>query len=201
MYTGYNEVTTTGGRTRAACLAHARRRFFEALPYAPEARTALELIRDVYVVEHDAKADGIAGTDAHRQLRRARSKPIMGRLHAWIQERANQYAPKSPMASAVRYALNNWQELTRFLDDARIPPDNNRSESALWIVALGRKNFLFVGHEDAGENLAGLYSLVATCEANEVEPISYLTDVLGRLGSHPAAALDELLPRKWRPSG
>ncbi len=201
MYTGYNEVTTTGGRTRAACLAHARRRFFEALPYASEARTALEMIRDIYVVEHDAKADGIAGTEAHTQLRRARSKPIMDRLHAWIQGRTDQYAPKSPMASAVRYALNNWEELTRFLDDARIPPDNNRSESALRIVALGRKNFLFVGHEDAGENLAGLYSLVATCEANGVEPISYLTDVLGRLGSHPAAALQDLLPHKWRPSG
>jgi len=201
MYTGYNEVTSTGGRTRAACLAHARRRFFDALSYAPEARTALELIRDVYVVEHDAKADGIARTDEHTNLRRARSRPIMDRLHSWLDERKDEYAPKGPMASAVRYALNNWDELTRFLDDARIPPDNNRSESALRIVALGRKNFLFVGHEQAGANIAGLYSLTATSEANGVEPIAYLTDVLGRVGSHPAAALDDLLPHKWRPSG
>ncbi len=201
MYTGYNEVTSTGGRTRAACLAHARRRFFDALSYAPEARTALELIRDVYLVEHDAKADGIARSDEHTNLRRARSRPIMNRLHSWLAERKDQYAPKGPMASAVRYALNNWDELTRFLDDARIPPDNNRSESALRIVALGRKNFLFVGHEQAGSNIAGLYSLTATCEANGVEPIAYLTDVLGRVGSHPAAALDALLPHKWRPSG
>ena len=201
MYTGYNKVTSTGGRTRAACLAHARRRFFDALPYAPEARTALEMIRDVYVVEHDAKADGIARTAAHTGLRRGRARPIMDRLHGWLVERKDQYAPKSPMASAVRYALNNWDELTRFLDDARIPPDNNRSESALRIVALGRKNFLFVGNEEAGANIAGLYSLTATCEANGVEPIAYLTDVLGRVGSHPAAALDDLLPHKWRPSG
>src|SRR5205814_2038789 len=75
MYTGYNEVTSTGGRTWAACLAHARRRFFDALPYAPEARAALELIRDVYIVEHDAKADGIARTDEHTRLRAARSGP------------------------------------------------------------------------------------------------------------------------------
>jgi transposase len=136
MYTGYNEVTSTGGRTRAACLAHARRRFFDALPYAPEARTALELIRDVYIVEHDAKAEGIARTDAHTRLRRARSRPIMDRLHVWLEERKDQYAPKSPMASAVRYALNSWEELTRFLDDAQIPPDNNRSESALRLVAV-----------------------------------------------------------------
>lgn len=68
------------------------------------------------------------------------------------------------------------------------------------MVALGRKNLLFVGHEEAGDNIAGLYSLTATCEANGVEPIAYLTDVLGRIGSHPAARLDELLPQKWRPS-
>ena len=201
MYTGYNEVTSTGGRTRAACLAHVRRRFFDALPYDIEARTALELIRDVYVVEHDAKAAGVARTDEHARLRAARSRPIMNHLHAWLEERKDRYAPKSPMASAVRYSLNSWQELTRFLDDARIPPDNNRSESALRVVALGRKNFLFVGHEEAGNNIAGLYSLTATCEANGVEPISYLTNVLGRVGSHPAAALDDLLPHKWRPSG
>lgn len=167
----------------------------------PRARTALELIRDVYVVEHDAKAGGIARTDEHTTLRRARSRLVMNRLHSWLIERKDQYAPKGPMTSAVRYALNNWDELTRFLDDAGIPPDNNRSESALRVVALGRKNFLFVGHEQAGANIAGLYSLTATCEANGVEPIAYLTDVLGRVGSCPASALDDLLPHKWRPSG
>ena len=134
-------------------------------------------------------------------MRRARSRPIMDRLHAWLRAQQDQHPPKSPMGTAVRYALNNWTELTRFLDEARLPPDNNRSESALRIVALGRKNFLFVGHEEAGQNLAGLYSLVATCEANGVEPISYLTDVLGRVRSHPAKQLDELLPHKWRPPG
>jgi transposase len=137
MYTGYNEVTSTGGRTRAACLAHARRRFFDALPYAPEARAALDMIRDVYLVEHDAKAAGIARTDDHTKLRRARARPIMDRLHGWLVERKDQHAPKSPMGSALRYAINNWIELTRFLDDARIPPDNNRSESALRVVATG----------------------------------------------------------------
>jgi Transposase IS66 family len=121
MYTGYNAVTSTGGRTRAACLAHVRRRFFDALPYAPEARTALEMIRDVYVVEHDAKAEGIARTDEHTKLRRGRERPIMDRLHAWLVERQDQHAPKRPMGSALRYAVKNWIELTRFLDDARIP--------------------------------------------------------------------------------
>ena len=121
------------------------------------------------------------------------SRPPRGPFH--------RHGGENYAATRIRYALNSWVELTRFLDDARIPPDNNRSESALRVVALGRKNFLFVGHEEAGDNIAGLYSLTATCDANGVEPIAYLTDVLGRIGSHPAAALNDLLPHKWRQSG
>jgi transposase len=86
-----------------------------------------------------------------------------------------------------------------FLDDVRLPPDNNRSESALRVVALGRKNFLHVGDEDAGANIAGLYSLVATCAANAKNPLVYLTNVLGRIRSHPSERLDELLPQNWEP--
>jgi len=67
-------------------------------------------------------------------------------------------------------------------------------------LALGRKNFLFVGNEDAGDNIAGLYSLVATCEANNVNPIEYLRDVLLRISTHPAARIDELLPDRWNPT-
>ena len=100
------------------------------------------------------------------------------------------------MGKAIRYILGNWPELTRFLEDVRLPPDNNRSESALRIVALGRKKFLHVGDRIAGENLAGLYSLVATCEANGINPLAYLTDVLGKICSHPNAKLDDLLPHK-----
>ena len=200
MYTGYNTVTGTGKRDRAACLAHVRRRFFDALPYAPEAIIVLELIRDVYVVEHDAKAAGVAETDEHTRMRRARAGPIMAKLMTWLLRQQPLHLPKGPMGTAISYALNSWKELTRFLEDARIPPDNNRSESALRVVALGRKNFMFVGHEEAGQNLAGLYSLVATCMSHDNDPLAYLTDVLGRIGSHPAARMDELLPQNWVPS-
>ena len=85
------------------------------------------------------------------------------------------------MGKAIRYALGNWTALTCFLDDPKLPPDNNAAESALRAIALGRKNYLFVGNEDAGENIAGLYSLVATCEANGVNPIAYLSDVMLRV--------------------
>lgn len=198
-YTGYNRVTKTIGRTRAGCLAHARRKFFEALSSDPEAQVALDLIRAMYVVEHDAKKQEIAGTDEHLKLRRTRSRPLMAKLLCWTRQQRDRHPPKSKMGRAVTYMLNNHRELTRFLRDANIPPDNNRSEAALRVVALGRKNFLFVGHEDAGENIAGLYSLVSTCEAHGKNPVAYLTDVLNRIGSHPMARIDELLPDQWQP--
>ena len=89
--------------------------------------------------------------------------------------------------------------LTRFLEDSRLALDNNASENALRKVALGRKNYLFVGNDEAGENLAGLYSLLATCEANGINPVEYLADVLVRVNTHPAPRLDELLPHLWQP--
>ena len=199
MYTGYNIVTGVGKRDRAGCLAHVRRKFFDALAHAPEGLVALELIRDIYVVEHDAKAAGIAGTAEHTRMRGARSGPIMAKLMTWLYQQQPLHNPQGPAGKAISYTLNNWKALTRFLENARIPPDNNRSESALRVVALGRKNFMFVGHEQAGQNLADLYSLVATCSANDKDPLAYLTDVLGRIGSHPASRLDELLPQNWDP--
>jgi transposase len=80
-----------------------------------------------------------------------------------------------------------------------VPVDNNKAERALRVAALGKKNWLFVGNDQAGENLAGRYSLVATCQANGVNPAAYLTDVLVRLGTHPVDRLDELLPQNWTP--
>jgi transposase len=95
MFTGYNVVTGTGKRDRAGCLAHVRRRFFDALPYAHVGRIALDFIRDVYVVEHDAIAAGVAGTEEHRRMRQARTGPIMARLMTWHEAMAN---GKDPLA-------------------------------------------------------------------------------------------------------
>ena len=196
-YTGYNAVTGVDGRERAGCLAHARRKFFDALGGAPDAQLALDIIRDVYRVEHEAKERAVARTDEHLAMRRARSRPLLEKLRAWLIENQATHLPKGPMAKAIGYALANWTELTKFLDDAHLPPDNNRSEAALRVAALGRKNFLFVGHEDAGDNVAALYTLVSTCEAHGVDPFAYLRDVLIRVSSHPAADVDALLPHRW----
>ena len=109
------------------------------------------------------------------------------------------HPPKSPLGQAIRYTRGQWEALLRFLDDARVSLDNNASERALRTVALGRKNYLFVGNDEAGANLAGLFSRLATCEANGVNPENYLADILPRMASHPNSRLDELLPHKWVP--
>lgn len=199
-YTGYNAVTDVDGRERAGCMAHVRRKFFEAMSSAPKAEEAMEIILDAYRVEHDARELGIVGTPQHLELRQTRSRDAMERLREWLTEHRDQYPPKSSLARAIAYADNNWDALERFLEDVRIPIDNNASERALRRVALGRKNFLFVGHDQAGANLAGLYSLVATCEANDVNPEAYIADVLMRLDEQSASEIDELLPHQWKPS-
>lgn len=200
-YTGYNTVINVDGRERAGCHAHLRRYFFEALPTATtEARRALDFILELYRVEHLAREAGIVGTAEHLELRRTKSAALRDAFKSWINRMRRRTPPKSPLGEALRYATNQWQYLGRFLDDARIPLDNNESEAALRRVALGRKNFLFVGNDAAGENLAGLYSLVATCEANNVNPLEYFPDVLERINTHPASRIDELLPHRWRPA-
>jgi transposase len=200
-YTGYNRVTDVEGRIRSGCIAHSRRKFFEALGSAPvEARQALDLILAVYRVEHEAKARRIVGAPEHLALRQTVSRAAMDRFHAWLLEQQPRHPPKGPLGVAIGYALNQWPTLLRFLDDARIPVDNNASERALRVVALGRKNFLTVGHEVAGDHLAALLSLIATCEANDVDPVAYLRDVLLQVDTHPAARIDELLPHKWSPT-
>lgn len=197
-YTGYNSVTGVDGRNRAGCLAHARRKLFEARAADSGTDDALNLIQRGYRVEHDVKERNLAQSDEHLTLRKERAAPAMKELRGWLKSRKEQHTPKSAMGSAIGYALNNWTELTRFLENARIPVDNNRSEGALRVVALGRKNFLFVGNETAGKNIAGIYSLIATCDACCVNPLEYLADVMRRVSSHPASQIDELLPDRWK---
>lgn len=197
-HTGYNPVTTPKGRTRVGCWAHARRKFFKALSNAPEAQEAMGYIRELYRVEHEALAAGLVRTSAHKAWRQERSGPVLEQFKAWLEEQAPQHPPKGPLGMAIGYVQGQWEALRRFVDDEHLPLDNNRSERALRTAAVGRKNFLFVGHDEAGGNLAGLYSLVATCLANEMNPETYLADVLTRVQSHPNSRLDELLPVAWK---
>ncbi len=198
-YTGYNVVVVPNGRVRVGCWAHARRRFFDALPTAPEAQGMLDLILALYRVEHEVGDAKLLGTAEHLKRRRAVSAPLLEQIRDWLQQHSTLHPPKSPLGEAIRYIRGQWEALGRFLEDASLPLDNNASESALRTAALGRKNYLFVGNDEAGANVAGLYSLIATCEANHVNPEAYLADVLLRVQTTPRSQIDELLPHHWAP--
>ena len=199
-YTGYNKVTTPERRTRSGCWAHARRKFFAARETEPEhAEYAIDAIRVLYAVEYDAAERKIVGTDAHRALRRARSRPVVEDLFEWAEKLKPTIRPKSPLGVALKYLTNQRESLEVFLDDPNVALDNNISERHLRLIALGRKNFLFVGHDQAGRNFATLQTLVSSCIANNVNPQTYLTDVLMRVQDQPHSQIDELLPWNWRP--
>jgi transposase len=199
-YSGYNKVTTPSGRERAGCLAHLRRRFFDAQSAAPDsAKKAMDFILGVYRIERAALDADLLGTHEHLEMRQTQSKAVMADFKAWLLAEQPRYPPRGPMGDAIGYALGNWEALTLFLTDPHLPIDNNASERALRVAALGRKNFLFVGTDEAGENLAGLYSLIATCEANGINAVTYLADVLIRVQTHPTSRIDELLPHNWKP--
>lgn len=200
-YSGYNQVCTPDSRDRVGCLAHLRRYFFKALGTAPdEARHGMEQILELYRVEYDAAEQGVLGSDTHLALRKTRSKKILSELSEWLAAQKPLHVPKSPLGRAITYAQNNWAELERFTEDVRLPLDNNISERALRIIALGRKNYLFAGHDVGAENLCVLQTLVATCQANDVNPQDYLADVLVRVNTHPASQIDDLLPDAWQPA-
>lgn len=198
-YTGYNQVTTPQKRKRAGCWSHARRKFFEALETAPdEANHAIDLIRGIYEVEYVAAEKDILGTDQHRALRTTKSRAIINELYDWAIAEKEKQRPKSQLGKALTYLVNQRETLERFLDDPKIRLDNNVAEQHLRLIALGRKNFLFVGHDEAGRNLATLQTLISTCLANGVNPQDYLTDVLLRIDSTPLRDLDTLMPWNWR---
>lgn len=197
-YSGYNKLEALDKRVRCGCLAHVRRGFFEA-GKVPEAELALALIQELYRIEQETKELELIGTPQHLAIRKNRSTRVFIALmrlsHATIQE----HGPKTLLGAAARYAWTNLRNLKRFLNDVRIPLDNNLAENALRIIALGRKNFLFVQSEEAAKGLAILYSLTMSCARLHVNPIDYLTDVLDRIDDTKVSNLRALLPDRWAP--
>lgn len=196
-YSGYNGVCA-GRRVRVGCWGHARRKLFNALSSSKEEATyALGKVRELYRVEYEAADEEILGTAAHLAKRQAKSKPVVDELIEWAKKQQDQHLPKGPLGSALGYLIRQEQALRRFLDDPLLPLDNNIAERALRIIAVGRKNCLFAGHDDAAQNLAIVQTLVSTCQLHEVNPEAYIADVLART-QLPGVTLDELMPWNWR---
>jgi hypothetical protein len=203
-FSGYDALYLPSPRDAAtsifevACNAHARRKFHEARGSDDlRAHQALAYYQQLYALERGAKDAGL--DDAGRlQMRRDFAVPILLQFHAWLVEQRAQVLPKSPIAEAIGYALNNWTALIRYTEAGFLEIDNNVAEREMKRIAIGRKNWLFVGSEKGGRTAAVLFSFTSTCHRLGVEPWAYLQDVLTRLPTFPAERLAELLPDRWQ---
>ncbi len=195
-YGGYDGVFHTQNVTEVACWAHARRKFYDAQDSDEERSTQmLALIAELYTVEREAKN---ADEATRLGLRQSRSVPVLERIKTWLGREQEVVLPRSPMATAITYAQNQWQALTTYATQGFLNIDNNASERALKRVALGRKNWLFAGNDAAAENHARLWSLIATCERHGVDPQRYLTSVLAKIGTTPREEINQFLPDVWK---
>ena len=153
------------------------------------------LIARVYSVED--RALGLRGKE-RLELRQRLSAPVMEKLHQYLLEIREEVLPKSPEARAVRYALNQWEALTRFLKDGDLEIDNGATERANRGIAIGRGNWTFFGSDNGGKTAAVLLSFIETCKRNAVEPYAWFRDVLSRIAMHPINRIEELLPHNWK---
>jgi hypothetical protein len=128
------------------------------------------------------------------------SARLLGKLHQYLLELQPEVLPKGPSGAAVRYALNQWGALTRFLEDGELEIDNGATERANRDIALGRGNWTFFGSDGGGKTAAVLRSFIASCKRCGVEPFAWFRDVLSRIPAHSITRLSELLPHNWKPT-
>ncbi|MDH5217202.1 MAG: IS66 family transposase, partial [Gammaproteobacteria bacterium] len=197
-FPGYKALHKNDNVKFVACWAHARRKFHEAslVTQNPgKAQTMLDYIRLLYKVETDCKH---MSNKNRKQYRKMHAKPILKHIKAWAEIQVNSVLPKSQLGKALQYLLNHWHGLIRYLDAGHLLPDNNTAEQHIRPVALGRKNYLFVGSDRGGHAAAMFYSLMATCKIYGINPYEYLVDVLTRLPEcETGEDYEKLVPGKW----
>jgi transposase len=197
-YSGYNELFKKEGVIEVGCWAHARRKFDEAATSRPkEATDILARIARLYHEVETPCAD--MQPEERRRFRQEHAAPLLDGIFEKIEELRRQTTPAEPLRKAIDYALNQRKALCRYLEDGRLRPDNNLAENAMRPVALGRKNWLFVGSERGGRAAALFMSLVRSCKDCGINPWEYFDDMLRRIMSHPVNRLRELLPDQWKP--
>jgi transposase len=197
-FSGYDGIYAgSGGQiVEVACWAHARRKFFEARSSSPaEASLILEMIRRLYEVEDRARPLDDA---ARRAMRQTEAVPILERLRQELDRFSSRLLPKSALVQAVTYATNQWQALCRYTEDGRLTIDNNVSERRLRDQAIGRKNWMFLGSDEAGPRAAVLCTIIAGAKRHRLEPWAYLHEVILQLSVDARPELlTHLLPDHW----
>jgi len=208
-YGGYDGIYARGNGSEiieVACWAHGRRHFFDARETdGRRCAQMLSMVRELYAVEDEATAQIAATKDCmpveadsiRLSLRQQKSVPVLATIKTWLDTEQKLVLPRSPMAQAMTYMLNQWEALNVYTTQGFLNIDNNAAERALRRVGIGRKNWLFAGHDKAAEKAATLYSLIASAERHGLDPQAYLRGVLARMPSMPVSQLEKLLPERW----
>lgn len=194
-----------GAVTEVGCWAHARRHFHQALDSdVLRAAEGIARIRQLYLVEEKATAEltkqtlqGEAADAVRYRYRQAESLPLLSAMHAWLLNLQRDVLPKSVLGGAVACVLRHWQALLRYTEQGFLNIDNNAAERALRVVAVGRKNYLFVGNDRAGDTTGILYTIAQSAQHHQLDLFTYLQDVLTRIPTFPTEQLPTLLPDRW----
>lgn len=207
-YGGYDGIYTgsQGAIIEVGCWAHARNKFKDADRTDPERVLAAKAwVRQLYDVEDEASAviaaaplTGAEAAAVRLRLRQEKAVPLLTSLRAWLLQQKQEVLPKSPIAAAINYVLNQWDALNRYTSDGDLHIDNNISERTLKLIGMGRINWLFVGSDKGGQTAAVLFSFTATCKHLGIDTFAFLRDVFERLPAHPGERLAELLPHHWQ---
>jgi transposase len=191
--------TRRGKITLAGCLAHVRRKFFDAQDTAPKvAGWFLQHFANLYELERKLR-QARAGPRLRQAERASLSRVVMARMHRALVrlQEVHRYLPQSLMGKAITYALGQWPALLRFLEDGRLEIDNNLVENAIRPTALGKKNWLFMGEAAAGERGAIIYTVIEACRRRGLDPFAYLREVFTRLPSMTNWQVKDITPEAW----
>jgi len=196
-FAGFNGLFGVGKADEQACMVHVRRKFVDEVERtgSPIAQQAIKQIAQLYAVETEARGKS---PEERVTLRQARAKPVFDELELWLQAQLRKISGKTKLAEAIRYALNRMPKARGYLSDGHLELDNNTCERSIRPIALGRKNYLFMGSIGGGKAAAIAYTLMETCKMNNVDPEAWLTWVLQRLPDHKINRIDELMPWNWQ---
>jgi transposase len=192
-YAGYDKIYTDGRVREAACMAHARRKIHDLHVRRATVTTteALRRIAELYAIEEQVRGEP---PDQRKRIRQEKARPLLDDFEQWLRTRLLTLSTQSDTTKAINYLLNQWPALTYYCDDGIAEIDNNIAENALRGVALGRKNFMFLGADSGGERAAAMYSLIVSAKLNGIDPQAYLRHVLTHIADHPINRIYDLLP-------
>ncbi len=194
-YAGYEELYRSHGIKEVACMAHIRRKFVDVhrSQGSAIAEEAIMRIAQLYAIEKQARG---SPPDQRAWIRREKAKPIFDDLQAWLDAQLLTISGKSPLAQAIRYALTRLRRLRPYLAHGILEIDNNTAERAMRVIALGRKNYLFVGSPAGGRAAAIAYTLIETAKLNGVDPQTWLADTIAGIPDYKINRVNDLLPWK-----